>query len=530
MRHLSPSWFVAAAAIAALSAPAKADEVLVWNDLLLDTYRSMGGCPCPLARIGAMMSAAVFDAVNSIDGGYEPYLVSIPASSAASKEAAAAQAAHDVLLALFPAMQAEYDAQLIASLGQIADGPEKSEGVAIGAAVAAQQLASRVGDGWDLVEVYVPGTGVGDWRPTWPDFLPPCTSHWGAVTPFGLQSGDQFRPADPPTVNSPEYLQDYMEVKEYGRLVSNVRNSDQYTIAWFWANDRDGTYKPPGQLAHITDVVSRQFDLSLVENARLFALVNLAMGDAAIAAWDSKYDTAFDLWRPITGIRLGASDGNPDTPGESNWVPLNTGSPPFPAYVSGHATFGAAHAAVMSRYFGTDDVSFTCSTDDPKLEPGITTRSFTSFSQAALENGRSRVYLGVHWQVDADAGYAVGTQVGNWTFDHYLRPVTTAVGSELAQANSFTIQSIWPNPTRGGTSLRLVLPESGHLETSVFDAGGRRVQQVPAAQTGAGEITLSWDGREAGRNRVPAGVYFVRGSLSGTSAISHTQARLIVLP
>jgi membrane-associated phospholipid phosphatase len=208
-----------------------------------------------------------------------------------------------------------------------------------------------------------------------------------------------------------------------------VRTPDQTEIAFFWANDLDGTYKPPGHLFRLTQIVAKQRNLSVLENARLFALVAIAMADAAIVAWDAKYaDNYINLWRPASGIQLADTDGNLVTREDRNWTPLSvnpaTGAsftPPFPAYVSGHATFGAVHAGIMRHYFGTDNVSFELDTDDPSVP--YTKRRFNSFSAAALENGRSRVYLGVHYQWDADHGYESGTKLADYIAANFLKPL-----------------------------------------------------------------------------------------------------------
>lgn len=521
------AWGIVAALACGSTARSADDEVLIWNSMLLDTYRSMGGCPCPLSRIGALTSVAVFEAVNSIDGSYEPYLASLPASSTASKEAAVATAAHDVLVAMFPALQGDYDARLIASLAAIPDGPEKTEGMSIGQAAALQIMAARQNDGWNGDQSYTPGNTPGSWHPTWPDFIPPCSAHWGHCTPWGMTSGDQFRPVGSYDLASVEYAHDFNEIKTMGNINWPGRPAEHYTIAYFWANDRDGTYKPPGHLDEITAILSRQFNLSLVENARLFALVNMSMADAGIAAWDEKYLTSLDLWRPIEGIRKGDLDGNPLTDKDGGWVPLNTWSPPFPAYISGHATFGAVHAAILRNYFGTDNVAFTCGTDDPKIEEGVT-RTFSSFSSAALENGRSRVYLGVHWQQDSDRGYTCGTQIGDWIYSHYMRPATSAI-LDPATAVAFGIASLWPNPSQGDVTLNLVLPQGRGVDLGVFDATGRAVRRWNGVRPDAGaNATLRWDGKTSDGARVPAGVYFVRSAVDGAS--SSSQVRLVILP
>jgi hypothetical protein len=201
-------------------------------------------------------------------------------------------------------------------------------------------------------------------------------------------------------LQSSEYAAQFNEVKTLGRFDSTVRTPEQTEIARFWATDLDGTSKPPGQLSTITKIVSELRGLDVVQNARLFALVALAMGDAAIVAWDAKYDTSRDLWRPESAITLASTDGNAATIQDDAWLPLSNDpvnghfTPPFPAYISGHSTLGASHAAIMRRFFGSDNVTFTATTEDPNLPGGQ--RSFNSFTEAARENARSRIHNGVH--------------------------------------------------------------------------------------------------------------------------------------
>jgi hypothetical protein len=218
-------------------------------------------------------------------------------------------------------------------------------------------------------------------------------------------------------LSSPEYAAQLNEVKDIGRFDSKIRTPEQTEVAHFWANDLDGTSKPPGQLFTLTSVVAVNEGLDLAATARLFALAALAMADAAILAWDAKYQTELDLWRPDTAIQLATLDGNPDTTADPLWAPLSATyggahfSPPFPAYVSGHATFGAAHGRVLANFFGTDDKPFDLGTEDP-FAPGVK-RSYTKFSDAARENGLSRVYLGVHYRWDADMAYPAGTRLAD---------------------------------------------------------------------------------------------------------------------
>ena len=370
---------------------ASADVVTDWNQVYLDTIRAIGGPPCPISRAGAMMHVAIYEAVNSVDRTHEPYRTFLWAPPGASREAAAAQAAHDVLARLYPARQEVYDAALSASLGAIAPGPARDAGVRLGRLSAQAIMAERADDGTQS-EPYYPLSGVaGQWQPTWPDYTAePFNPGWGASTPWTMIAADQFRPRGPLNkrnltglLRSRGYADQVNEVRVLGARYSRVRTADQTATAFFWANDVDGTYKPPGHLNDISRVVSAQRGLTLSENARMFALINLAMADAGLVAWDAKYGTGIDLWRPISAIRHADEDGNPHTAADPAWEPLNPFSPPFPAYVSGHATFAAAHAAVMADLFA-DATTFTVGTDDP-LYVGPP-RTYRRFSDAAREN------------------------------------------------------------------------------------------------------------------------------------------------
>jgi membrane-associated phospholipid phosphatase len=425
------------------------DEVISWNNVLLNAIRTVGGAPTPIARVSAMMHAAIYDAVNSIQKTYQPYLLSLPTPSETSAEAAVIHAAHRVLSVVFPSLTSDmslremlkntFNEALSTSLSKISttDMEASENGRILGQAIANAIIANRADDGSDNNDPYVSGSNPGDWRPTGSGDA--VTPNWPSVRPFTMTSGSQFRPPRPAgyatkfqMLSSPEYAAQVNEVKQLGSATSTARTAEQTEIAFFWANDLDGTYKPPGQLFRLTQIVSKLRQLSLEENARLFALVGLALGDAAIAAWDAKYSTDLDLWRPETAIRLANTDGNRATQADPNWEPLSVMmkadgskvrfSPAFPAYVSGHATFGATHSGILRNYFGTDNVTFTLDTDDPSV-PGVT-RTFNSFSSAALENGRSRVYLGVHYQWDADAAYVSGTQLADYVFANFLRPLT----------------------------------------------------------------------------------------------------------
>ena len=210
---------------------------------------------------------------------------------------------------------------------------------------------------------YTPRPGPGNWRPTPPGFLPPVHPNWPQVTPFALASGAQFRPAGPPALTSAEYTRNFNEVKALGALNSAVRTADETKIARFWL-DGPGTATPPGHWNRIAQDVARAKGTTLAQNARLFALLNLAGADAGIACWDAKY--VYDFWRQITAIREADTDGNPDTVADPNWTPLVT-TPNHPSYPSGHATFSGAAATVLAAFFGTDDVAFTSTPDTGRI-------------------------------------------------------------------------------------------------------------------------------------------------------------------
>src|SRR4051812_18209822 len=271
-----------------------ANVVLEWNQLGLDAIRQTG-MNTPLAsRALAITQAAVYDSVNAIARSFEPYHAHVEASGGASLEAAAAQAAHDALSALFPAQAGTFDAALAADLVGIPPGRAR-QGVAVGREVAQQILAWRSTDGSGATVPYVPGTDPGDWQPTPPANLPALAPQWPNVTPFALSAGSQFRPAAPPALDSAEYAAALNEVKDLGWAGSTTRTADQTQIAFFW-RDGAGTSYAFGHWNTIAQGVSTERGPDLVADARLFALLNVATADALISTWDAKY--AFNLWRP----------------------------------------------------------------------------------------------------------------------------------------------------------------------------------------------------------------------------------------
>jgi membrane-associated phospholipid phosphatase len=409
---------VCAAMMLGTAAAAQADVILDWNEVLLDAIRVDKTAPPKASRAIACVNVSIYDAVNGILGGYAPYALDHAAPDGASPEAAAVAAAHHSLVALFPAQQATFDAAKAASLAAIPDGPAKTAGLEWGEHVAEDILELRANDHSTDTYAWESPLGGGWWLATPPAFAPPLLPNWPHVTPWAMASTTEFRPAAPPMPNSAEYLEAFREVKRLGRVNSPNRTAEQTQIALFWA-DGPGTETPPGHWISIADDISRQQGLTLHQNARLFALLSMTVADAAVVAWDVKY--AYNNCRPITGIQHADEDGNPATEAEEGWLPLIT-TPPFPSYSSGHSTFSGSSARILAHFFGTDAIAF--STTSGGL-PGVT-RSFTSFSQAAEEAGQSRIYGGIHWQFDNEAGLESGRALADFVFFSQLQPITAA--------------------------------------------------------------------------------------------------------
>jgi hypothetical protein len=284
--------------------------------------------------------------------------------------------------------------------------------------VAGQILLWRAKDNSAATNVKPPSSsGPGAWVPTPPGFAPYLLPQWGFVTPFAMPASDFFRPSGPPALESAKYAADYNEVKALGAAVGSTRTREQTKIAEFWA-DGPGTATPPGHWNLIARDVATARRNSLQQNARLFALLNVAMADAAICAWDAKYH--YNFWRPVTAIREGDNDGNPATAGDPNWISLII-TPPFPDYISGHSTFSGAAAEVLSLFYGTTRIRFTTGTESDQLPRG-TVREFRSFRDAAREAALSRMYGGIHFRSANDDGLKSGSAIGEWAFTHTMQP------------------------------------------------------------------------------------------------------------
>ena len=429
-----------------------ADVVLQWNDVLLDAVRVDKTAPPKASRDMAIVHTAIYDAVNSIDREYAPYLTMVDVHPRASKEAAVVSAAYETLVVLFPAQKTAFDARRMSSLAEIQDGRAETDGINAGKAVAALILAQRATDGSSTTVTWTPGTDPGDWQPTPPAFASPLLPQWGDVQPWTMRSGTQFQPGAPPLVTSEKYATDFNQVKQIGSATSTTRTTDQTAIAQFWANG-PGTSAPPGHWNVIAQTVAENRHTSLEENARLFALLNIALADAAIVSWDAKYE--FDMWRPVTAIQQADTDNNSKTVAIAGWTPLLV-TPPFPTYTSGHSTFSGAGAAVLKAFFKTDKIRFVV----PSETSGIADRSFTSFTQAADESGISRIYAGIHFNFDNTAGLQSGKRLGNYVAASFLKKDVGTATAKLINGELFV------NGTSRADTIR-ILQGAGTLSVTV---------------------------------------------------------------
>ncbi len=381
--------------------------VVAWNQELLKIVQTPGTQPAAIhpTRSFAILQAAIYDSVVSITRENQPYLFSVPAPRGARADAAAAQAGHDSLVALYPKFKNELDSQLATELDTMPAGASRDEGVAVGHRVATILLAVRAGDGSAATPAaFVADTQPGDYRPTPPAFPAPVFTSWGAVTPFVLDSGSQFRPPAPPAVNSAAYAAALNEVKSLGQDVSTTRTADQTIAARFWAGPIWNTWN------EIADSAAMRNHASLEKTSRLLAVLNLTFADSVISFYDAKY--TYQVWRPITAIRLGDTIGNPDISGDPSWTPLAT-TPADPSYPGAHSTISAAGAAVLTAFFG-DKNNITVTSDVLKG----TVRNFGSYGAIATEAGLSRIYAGVHTRIDHVAGLALGGAVAAFVLEN----------------------------------------------------------------------------------------------------------------
>jgi hypothetical protein len=410
------------AALIALGAPAtaRADMVTDWNQTASTALMVTAGQDARLVALHlAMVHGAMYDAVNAIDGGYEPYLLSTTSARPTdSKKAAAATAAYRVLLNLVPAQEAALTDQYNASLAAIPDGRSERRGVRVGNAAAGAMIAARTADGRFGASFFPVGDGAGVWRPVLPGFANDPLAWLGQVKPFLIRRPSQFRSEGPYALTSAEYTAEFNQVKELGSATSTTRTEDQTHAARYWAEN------PPRTWNRILRTLSTQAGLSLTENARLFAMAYLTTADAFISVWNDKMFWRF--WRPIAAIREagiggpGDADGNPDTVADTGWLPL-IATPPYPDHPSGHAGISGSMVATLQDFFGTDVVALT----DTNLgtPPPARTRSWTSFSQMIDEVVDARMWSGIHTLNPDQQGAKIAQQVADYRQARYFQPV-----------------------------------------------------------------------------------------------------------
>jgi hypothetical protein len=401
-----------ALALALLGAaqPACADVIADWNDLAVGFVVNRKIGPPPAERIIAMTQVAMFDAVNSIERKYRPYLVQLAATPNVSKDAAAAAAAGTVLAGIDPQAEPEMKAVLAVYLAKIPDGAAKTEGIKLGEMVAAKVLEARANDGAKAPDTYRPRTTPGVYVPTVPTAVP----QWPGVKPFALASASQFRPGPPIALASPEWAADYNEMKEFGGRASTKRSARQTEDAHFWlATDGRVFYPLVRQLAAAKE-------LSLVDCARLFALASVARADSLIAVFDAKYH--YEFWRPVTAIRNGDIDGNAATERDAAWQPIDA-TPLHPEYPCAHCIESASLAAVVQAVFGTADIPEVSMTSP--TAPGVVHR-WTNMRAFTGEVSEARIWAGFHWRFSTKVGQEMGYKIGDYVAKTVMQPVAVA--------------------------------------------------------------------------------------------------------
>jgi len=389
------------------------NPVLQWNRALLVIVRTPGAQPATIhpTRSFAIMHAAIYDAVNAIDKTHKSYFVNLRGvSQSASQDAAAAAAAHEVLVGLYPQFQAVLDAELQQSLAQIPDGAHKADGIILGQIAADGILALRSNDGSNAPPIpYVFGSAPGDYQSTPPNFpQQPQFTHWSHVTPFALERADQFRPGPPPDLTSERYATVFNQVKSLGIANSTAATADQALTGRFWNGAIQNYWN------EITQTVAMERNLTTAQSARLFALLNLTFADGVIAFYDAKY--VYNFWRPVTAIRAADTDNNHETLADPNWLPQSTNTAPDPSYPGAHAVISAAGASVLISFFDSDHFDLTVTSE---VLAGVT-RSFTRLSAAEEEATLSRIFAGQHFRSDLTTGQRLGRNVADFVVDNFL--------------------------------------------------------------------------------------------------------------
>ncbi len=386
---------------------AAADGVSEWNEKTIAVSAQAKELPAAASRTVAIVHIAMFDAINSVEGRYSPYRFKVAAPSGSSPEAAGVAAAHAVLLKLFPEQKADLDAAFAASLAKIPDGSGKPAGMSVGEDVAAKILVLRASDGADAPNSYRPVTAPGVYIST----ALPISAQWGHLTPWVIEHSSQFRPAPPPPLTSSVWASDYNEIKDLGNKKSTIRTPEQTDISRFWTLAGPASWEPI--VRHLASAPGR----TLLQNARLFALVGLATADAYIAVFEAKY--AYQFWRPITAIRNGDIDGNDATSRVPDWEPT-IDTPLHPEYPCAHCITSAAARAVLESEFGAGPIPVFTMTSP--TAPGVT-RTWTSVKDWADEVSAARIYGGIHYRNSTVVGQTMGKKIGELAVKNYLKPI-----------------------------------------------------------------------------------------------------------
>ena len=383
-----------------------ADVITDWNKTAIDVMKAVNVAGNPWTRSMALVNVSMSDAVNSVQNRYTRYTTELPIDPNASAEAAAAGAARDILMRQYPGQKAKIDAAFAETMKDIPDNPARAAGIALGEKVAAAVFAERQSDATNMPDTYRPLTTPGVWVPTTPPLFP----QYATAKPWGMDSASQFRPAPPPALNSALYTRDYNETKEMGGAKSTKRTDAQSDAVRFWtqANLAPAWYQAAAQ-------ASARKGLSVAENARLFALMSMALANCFIVDWDAKF--TYNFWRPITAIRNGDQDGNDATERDAGWQPLNA-TPMHPEYPSQAGINAGAASGVLEAVFGKGPEGFVATDiNDARLS-----RQFASFAQMDLEHKEVRIWGGIHFRNSLDVGDAMGKKIADHLVANYIKP------------------------------------------------------------------------------------------------------------
>jgi hypothetical protein len=419
MKRIGKLGFLLAALASVITATVRADEVTEWNQIMFKAalQATPPTSPLVMTRNAAIVQASVFDAVNGIERRYSPIHVDAVAPRGASRRAAVVQAAYASLVRLYPSQQSTFDQKRAASLAAIASGVAATNSVSIAKGIAWGQFVADAIRTWRSTDGFSPapppflgGTAIGEWRPTPPAFLPGAGPQFAYMIPWAILSPSQFRPVGPPALESDRYTADFLETKSMGSFSSSLRTADQTIASLFW-----NASSAPYYWDQIAISLATRRHATLSENARLLALLNIAMADAAIACWEAKYHYVF--WRPVTAIPLADTDGNSATIADRSWLPLFA-TPAHPEYPSGHSTVSGAAATVLAEQFG-QSTSFSVTSD---VMLGVE-RSFPNFEAALSEIKDARVFAGIHFRSACDDGQAIGVAVAQYVMSNSIQPV-----------------------------------------------------------------------------------------------------------